>query len=191
MELSGTRALQIWGLCHQLRLEEDDSKITKAGRRADRIAAIRRERDMLIEFYSQYTQRGQLTPKAAERVKAVKARADKEIHRIRAIGFCGPEIPTNDVYARSSKARKPQINPESAIALTFIVVEDYLRRRPMQRALAWRVYVLGETLGGFKYSEPIGAGQTHSFCSCRQTATVIHRNLKERLEMLLAIGSRS
>lgn len=179
------KALRVWGLCHQLRMDEDDSAITKPGRRADRIARIRRDRDMFVAFYSQYTERGQLTPEARARVNSVKVRAEKEIQGIRRIGFSGPLISQSDPYARGRKATKPQINPESGVALLFLTIEDYLARKPMSRAMAWHVYVEGRSVRSFRYGEVI-EGKDHVFCGSGAAAGRVHLNLKRWLETLFA-----
>jgi hypothetical protein len=184
MEFDGGRALRLWGLIHQLRMEDgdyesaDQVKSTRRARFEYRNQLLIRERNALVEAYEKRAQHGGLTDAAKERLKRIRADYERRLRSQKQVGFESTGGRT-DMLPRKKNGCE-QLNLESLVELVFLTVDNYLSRRPMQHALAWRVYVLGQGVRSFRYSENLH-GESVTFCGSGTAAVRVHSNLKHRL----------
>lgn len=192
------RALVVWGICHMLRMPDDakDEATRRKKRIEHRKQDLVRERDALIEAFSKFQSAGKrrrLTEASAARVKRIEQKFKSELSHTQDCGFGqGPgrpdfyPRPLTDSGAHDKYPKGPNPNRlDSVQAMTFQIIESYLSKRPMQRALAWRVYVDGKGAGGFRYIEKMGESE-HTFCGSRTAAYRMLDRFKGKVETLVS-----
>lgn len=171
-ELTGKRGLKLWGLCHQLRLT--DAPDTRNARSERGIEHLLRGRDEEIEAFEKRDQYGELLEYSKARIERIQARYKKLIAAPNRFGFeSGPQIP--QPYAGIGSDHKLVSDPPAA-AFVFMTVECYLAIRPMQHALAWRVYVEKRGIHGFR-SFPV--------CANARGAYLVHRRLVRNIDRMV------
>lgn len=178
MTQDADKALKLWGRCHQLRNEPDltpdeirKSKARNLATLQDLAERCEREMDLF---------------RSPERKAAIQKRYEKALQRANKPpeGFGAAPIPTGTrMYAPAPVVQKVVDDPEPA-AFIFLTIENYFKSRPMQRAIAWRIYVETKSVRGFTYRE-----NERTICGAARSAYRLHRNLKRNIERLFEVAA--